>query len=297
MTRLLKNTIGHIIVALFLSLPAFTQTPADELKHFSADGLSFDYLPGWTVTDRSTEQAQRLILTRKGSSVEISILAQRDLIMRAQMADARRDIAEPLIAEMAQKTGASLKALERTPTNLDVGLVKAEGVRFHASPGGKKKTGEVYWLRLGLRFVNLAYVRADRDEAQGTAAWETVHLTLKIESPVIAVGTQEPSASPSQGQPKIETGDDDVLNKKSSNLPRPVYPNIARAARAFGVVKVQVTIDEQGKVIAAHAVSGHPLLQAAAVKAARQAKFAPTLLDGEPVKVAGIITYNFQPPK
>ena len=56
---------------------------------------------------------------------------------------------------------------------------------------------------------------------------------------------------------------------------------------------VQVTIDEYGNVIAARAVSGHPLLQAAAVAAARQAKFAPTFLLGEAVKVTGVITYNF----
>jgi protein TonB len=56
---------------------------------------------------------------------------------------------------------------------------------------------------------------------------------------------------------------------------------------------VQVIIDEQGNVISAHAVEGHPLLQAVSVAAARQAKFSPTLLEGEPVKVTGVIKYNF----
>ena len=56
---------------------------------------------------------------------------------------------------------------------------------------------------------------------------------------------------------------------------------------------MKVIVDEEGKVIAAQAVSGHPLLQAAAVKAAREARFTPTLLDGKPVKVQGVITYNF----
>ena len=56
---------------------------------------------------------------------------------------------------------------------------------------------------------------------------------------------------------------------------------------------VQVTLDETGKVVSAHAVSGYPLLQQAAVKAAYQARFTPMLLAGQPVKVTGIITYNF----
>lgn len=84
-----------------------------------------------------------------------------------------------------------------------------------------------------------------------------------------------------------------VLNGKAISLPKPPYPQIARAARASGTVTVQVTIDENGNVISASAVSGHPLLQQAAVSAARQAKFSPTKLSGQPVKVTGVITYNF----
>src|SRR5215213_9950314 len=84
-----------------------------------------------------------------------------------------------------------------------------------------------------------------------------------------------------------------VLNGKAISLPKPAYPPIARAAHASGTVVVQVTIDENGNVIAAHAVSGHPLLQGAAVGAARQAKFSPTKLSGQPVKVTGVIQYNF----
>jgi protein TonB len=54
-------------------------------------------------------------------------------------------------------------------------------------------------------------------------------------------------------------------------------------------------IDEKGNVLSATAISGHPLLRAAAVEAARGAKFSPTLLSGQPVKVSGVISYNFTP--
>ncbi|MFS8087085.1 MAG: TonB family protein [Acidobacteriota bacterium] len=54
-----------------------------------------------------------------------------------------------------------------------------------------------------------------------------------------------------------------------------------------------MTVDEEGKVISAHALSGHPLLQAAAIAAARQARFSPTKLSGQPVKVTGVLIYNF----
>jgi TonB family protein len=92
------------------------------------------------------------------------------------------------------------------------------------------------------------------------------------------------------GRRPIEGG---VLNGKATNLPIPVYPAIARSAHADGAVEVRVTIDEEGNVVEAKAISGHPLLQPAAVSAARAAKFAPTRLSGEPVRVNGLVVYNF----
>jgi TonB family protein len=85
-----------------------------------------------------------------------------------------------------------------------------------------------------------------------------------------------------------------VLNGRATSLPTPVYPREAREAGASGSVTVQVTVDEEGNVIAAKAVAGHALLQESAVTAARQAKFKPTLIDGQPVKVSGVITYAFE---
>ena len=84
-----------------------------------------------------------------------------------------------------------------------------------------------------------------------------------------------------------------VLNSKAIVLPLPEYPPIAARANAAGTVTVQILVDETGSVVNAHAIAGHPLLLAAAVAAARQARFSPTFLMGEPVKVTGVLTYNF----
>ena len=98
--------------------------------------------------------------------------------------------------------------------------------------------------------------------------------------------------SPPKIRPQVVSGG--VLNGKALSLPRPAYPPAARAARAGGSVSVQVLIDHDGKVISASAVSGHPRLRSTSEAAARMAKFSPTLLSGQPVKVSGIIVYNFQ---
>src|ERR1041385_7030299 len=117
----------------------------------------------------------------------------------------------------------------------------------------------------------------------GTVTTTTTKVQIADEPP-------PPAATPTPPRAPISGG---VLNGKAINLPKPAYPPIARAAHASGTVVVQVLIDENGNVVSAHAVSGHPLLQGAAVGAARQAKFSPTKLSGQPVKVTGVIQYNF----
>lgn len=127
---------------------------------------------------------------------------------------------------------------------------------------------------------------------------QPVKVTGTIVYNFVAGGPHIPSenSTPTREIPKqISAG---ILNGKARSLPRPEYPETARAAGVSGVVSVQVLIDEGGNVISATAVAGHPLLRAAAVEAAKLAQFAPTRLSGQPVKVSGIITYNFVlPPK
>ena len=99
------------------------------------------------------------------------------------------------------------------------------------------------------------------------------------------------SAPPGTGR-EIQGG---LLNKKALSRPQPPYPASAKAARAQGMVAVQVTVDETGRVIAAKAISSPADLSLARVceEAARKAIFEPTLLDGVPVKVTGVLTYRF----
>ena len=84
-----------------------------------------------------------------------------------------------------------------------------------------------------------------------------------------------------------------ILNGKAVSKPLPEYPEEARAAGVEGAVSVQVVVDEEGGVVSARAISGPELLRPAAEAAARQARFSPTRLSGEPVRVTGLLTYNF----
>jgi TonB family protein len=86
----------------------------------------------------------------------------------------------------------------------------------------------------------------------------------------------------------------DILNGKALDLPKPEYPSDARALRLSGTVVVQVEIDEKGKVLTAKDVcQGLPFLTEASINSAMKARFSPTLLNGQPVKVKGVIQYRF----
>ena len=83
------------------------------------------------------------------------------------------------------------------------------------------------------------------------------------------------------------------LDGLAVSKPAPAYPPEAREARAAGTVAVQVQVDEGGRVVSAVAVSGHELLRAAAVAAARRARFGPTSVEGKPAGYTRTITYSF----
>lgn len=123
--------------------------------------------------------------------------------------------------------------------------------------------------------------------------WEQLGRIAVVTLSVLAfvVGAVNQRATAAVQEPTIVHGG--VVNGKAISLPKPAYPEYAKAAQASGPVRVEVTIDEEGNVIEAEAVSGHELLRDASVAAAREAKFSPTRLNGVPVKVTGTIIYNF----
>ena len=107
---------------------------------------------------------------------------------------------------------------------------------------------------------------------------------------IVTLPDQPPPPDPPKPPKVISKG---PITGLAISLPKPNYPPMARQIRLQGQVNVQVLIDEYGRVVSAKAISGHPLLTLEAQKAAFQARFSPTKLGDQPVKVSGVITYNF----
>jgi tetratricopeptide (TPR) repeat protein len=85
-----------------------------------------------------------------------------------------------------------------------------------------------------------------------------------------------------------------VLNGKALRLVQPGYPPEATQSGASGIVVVEITIDETGKVTAAEDYcGGNRFLVKPSLEAAYASRFTPTLFLGQPVKVNGLIIYRF----
>ena len=149
---------------------------------------------------------------------------------------------------------------------------------------------------------NLLREAAKLAEMEGDAAQKTEYERLSAEAsetqnrlgattPPLTVEAGDASADAAAPKKTVINGG--VLNGKAISKPLPSYPSEAKRAGAQGTVTVRILIDEEGRVAEATAVSGHTLLHEAAVSAARRARFTPTRLSGQPVKVSGHITYNF----
>jgi periplasmic protein TonB len=102
-----------------------------------------------------------------------------------------------------------------------------------------------------------------------------------------------PEPQPQASTPRSVRVSSSVLQGKAITRHKPDYPALARTIRLSGSVSVEVVIGLDGHVEAARAVSGHPLLVKAAVDAAYGWRFEPTLLNGTPVRVTGVIVFNF----
>ncbi len=74
----------------------------------------------------------------------------------------------------------------------------------------------------------------------------------------------------------------------------PLYPVLAKRGRVEGTVRLTATIDKEGKVEKLETVSGHPILEQAAVEAVKKWRYRPTILNGEPVEVVTTIDVVFK---
>ncbi|MFN2598419.1 MAG: energy transducer TonB, partial [Pyrinomonadaceae bacterium] len=106
-----------------------------------------------------------------------------------------------------------------------------------------------------------------------------------------AKGSQTDAASGGASQP-VEVGS---LIARASQTVAPTYPAAARTARIGGRVTVYLLVDEKGEVAAVQRTEGPEMLRRAAEEAARRWKFRPAVINNQPARVTGYVSFNFAP--
>lgn len=130
---------------------------------------------------------------------------------------------------------------------------------------------------------------SDKLNAMGSIEIGTARSISNTQAPMVQLDAEPPPAP----KPILTPVSGGVLNGIALSLPSPIYPEAAKRFRTEGLVAVEVVVDETGKVISAQATSGPTALRAVAVQAALRARFSPTKLSGQPVRVFGLINYKF----
>ena len=132
------------------------------------------------------------------------------------------------------------------------------------------------------------------DKLSGLGSVELTGATpdSNVEATTVNIESEPPPPAP---RPVLKPVSGGVLNVLRSVLPSPSYPETARRLRTSGKLRWRYS-RRTGKVISAVATSGPPLLRDVAVQAASRARFSPTTLSGQPVKVSGLINYNSPSP-
>lgn len=137
--------------------------------------------------------------------------------------------------------------------------------------------------------------KSSKKSQQQTAASAAPATTTATPNNAQPPAQQSGSAQPNDGAARMGSAPVAVgsLAQKAKQKVSPSYPSIARAARVAGVVTVYLIVNEKGEVETVQKLEGPLQLQQAAADAARRWRFNPTVIDGQPVRVTGYLSFNF----
>ena len=176
------STVLMTIMALSLGQPAFAQSTAPDLKHFSVKGLSFDYPATIELDDRSGPSVQHLVIQSKDRA-QIMIVSRFAQIHTAEeLAAARREVVDSFIETMWQQIHEQDPNVSRTVAQVEVAGQQAPGVRMRAVLENQPGNAEIYSLQLGSRLVVLSLIGSDKEITASAAAWLAIRRSLKIEA-------------------------------------------------------------------------------------------------------------------
>jgi hypothetical protein len=188
-------TLLITVMTLALGQLAFAQTPAQDLKHFAAKGLSLDYPATIELDDRSGANGQHLVIESTGKAQIMIVSRYAQINSAEQLAAARHEVVDSFIETMWQQIHDTDPNLSRTPAQIDVAGAQATGVRLRAVLNNQPGNAEIYALQLGPRLVMLSLIGTDTEIAATASAWLAIRRSLKIEVSTAPAAVPESAAT------------------------------------------------------------------------------------------------------
>lgn len=180
-----------IVCVFAFALLIVVGVAAQNNKHFTKDGLSFDYPDGWTIVDDSNTDAQQLTLGRSDSDAMIKFFVHRGKVNTPdKLAQAKAKIIEPYLSYTEKQFVTMGAKPERAAATTQIAGTEAEGVRITAILDREPGEAGVYWTTVGERLVVLTFFGPDKAIKKATPTWDVVRNSVKIEAPA-------PKATPS----------------------------------------------------------------------------------------------------
>ena len=192
---MMKRFFAMLISAGALGLLVFAQTSAQELKHFAARGLSFDYPAAIELDDRSNPTSQHLVIQSVGRAQVMIVSRYAQITSAAQLAAARHEIVDSFVETMWQQLHEQDPNVLRTPAQIDVAGVQATGVRLRAVLNNQPGNAEIYSLQLGPRLVLLSLIGTDIEIVATAPVWLAIRRSLKIEASTNVAAVARESAA------------------------------------------------------------------------------------------------------
>src|SRR5215204_6460654 len=201
------------------------------------------------------------------------------------------------------KPDSAIAFLNRGKTHLNLNDLNKAGADFDRSIELDAKDSKAYFNRGSLRekqgeldkaaadYQKAVDLDASNNDAKTALAKVNNEIAAKLKAaappPVEPIRTEIPAKAPDF----VNLGNLSAAN--ALKMAKPIYSQLAQRSQIEGRVVVEVSLDEEGNVTAAKAVAGHQFLRGSAEDAARRSKFKPAVFNGQPIKGAGVITYNF----
>ena len=187
------RTLIFATASLLLVISALAQDP--NVKHFTKDGLSFDYPAAWQLSDKSSQQMQLLELAV--GDVVVRVRSPREWLKTPEKeAHAKKLFQDQYVDDfMAQLEQASLHP-KRSAVTTQIAGADAEGMRIRAILDGEPGGMDSYYRFLSDRLVNLSIFASDKDIVKVASGWDLVRNSIKIETP------PQPKATPSPARGK-----------------------------------------------------------------------------------------------